>query len=91
MKHALVSSPPTVRIVITSLHSMLKTHKDCIQKYKHELEKVEKTATDSKVKDTVHEMILVLEGKTYVCFFVMLFRTIITEKILITFFSFKSK
>ena len=66
MKHALSSSPTTVRIVITSLHSMLKTREDCVQKYKAELEKLEKTTKDSQVKDIVHEMILVLEGKTYV-------------------------
>lgn len=66
MKHAFASTPPTVRIVVTTLHSMLKSHKDFMQKYKSQLEKLEQTSKDSQVKDTVHEMVLVLEGKTYV-------------------------
>ena len=75
MKHALSSSPATVRIVITSLHSMLKTNEGNIVKYKPDLEKLEKTSKDAKVKDMVHEMILVLEGKTYVLYvyFLVLF------------------
>lgn len=66
MKHALSSREPTVRFVIISLHSMLNTHEDCIQKYKVDLEKLEKTTKDKQVKEKVHEIILVLEGKTYV-------------------------
>ena len=75
MKHALSSSPATVRIVITSLHSMLKTSEGNIVKYKPDLQKLEKTSKDAKVKDMVHEMILVLEGKTYVLYvyFLVLF------------------
>ena len=68
MKHALSSSPTTVRIVITSLHSTLKTNEESINRYKPDLEKLEKTTKDKKVKDMVHEMILVLEGKTYVSY-----------------------
>ena len=64
MKHAMFCEPPTVLVVVSTLSSMVKTHQDYMQQYKSKLEKLEKSSKIPNVKEMVHDMILVLEGKT---------------------------
>ena len=63
MKYADNSNPTTSHIVMGTLSSMVRQHKDYMQKHKPKLEKIETTSANPQVKDLAHDMILVLEGK----------------------------
>ena len=66
MKYIDYSDLNTSRMVLGSICSMLRKHKDYMLKYKHKFEKLEQTSTVPQVKDTAHDIILVLEGKRYI-------------------------
>ena len=60
-------SDPTVSHIVTGTASgMVRAHVEYMQKYKPKLEKLAETTTVPAVKDLVHNMILILEGKRYV-------------------------
>ena len=65
MKYIDYSDLNTSRMVLGSICSMLRKHKDYMLKYKDKFEKLEQTSTVPQVKDTAHDIILVLEGKRY--------------------------
>ena len=65
MKYVNYSDSMVAQMVVGVLNSMVRKHQDYMQKYKSKLEKVEETSTIPQVKDQVHDMILVLEGKRY--------------------------
>ena len=66
MKYIDYSDLNTSRMVLGSICSMLRKHKDYMLKYKDKFEKLEQTSTVPQVKDTAHDIILVLEGKRYI-------------------------
>ena len=60
------SDPTTSHIVTSTISTMVRAHVEYMQKYKPKLEKLEMTSTVPAVKDIVHDIILILEGKRYV-------------------------
>ena len=63
MKYVNNSDPTVSHIVTGTASTMVRAHVAYMQKYKPKLQKLEVTSTVPAVKDLVHDMILVLEGK----------------------------
>ena len=68
MKFADYSDPTVSQLVVGTVCTMVRKHKDYMQKYRPKLEEIEKTSTVPAVKDMAHDMILVLDGLRYKCF-----------------------
>ena len=63
MKYANHSDPTTSQIVVGTLSTMVRKHKDYMQKYKPKLEALEQKSKIPQIRDLAHDMILILEGK----------------------------
>ena len=65
MKYVASSDQTTALTTAGSLRSVVKKHQNYMQKYKTKLENAEKKATTPQLKDIIHDIVLVLEGKRY--------------------------
>ena len=63
MKYVDHSDITVAQLTIMKLDAMAKPHQTYMQKYKPKLLKAEKTSTSPQIKDAIHEIILILEGK----------------------------
>lgn len=63
MKYVDHSDPTISQIVMGTVRTMARQHKDYMRKYKKKLENLEQSSTVPQVRDFAHDIILVLEGK----------------------------
>ena len=62
MKYVDYADPTTSHIVVGTVSTLVRKHKDYMQKYRPKLVKLEKISTVPAVRDLAHDMILVLDG-----------------------------
>ena len=66
MKYMDQSHTSVAQMNVYQLVALTKPHQEYMQKYKPKLEKMEQTCTVPQLKDSIHDIILILEGKRYV-------------------------